>query len=88
MELNLKKPIIFFDLETTGVDISKDRIVEICYIKVWPDGREVEYSRRINPGMHIPEGASAVHGIYDEDDMIRAKMYWLNASNAIKETEK
>ena len=57
MELNLKKPIIFFDLETTGTDISKDRIVEICYIKVLPDGREVEYSKRVNPGMHIPESA-------------------------------
>ena len=67
MELNLKKPIVFFDLETTGTDISKDRIVEICYIKVFPDGREVEYSRRVNPGMHIPESASAVHGIYDDD---------------------
>lgn len=67
MKLNLKKPIIFFDLETTGTDISKDRIVEICYIKIFPDGREVEYTKRINPGMHIPEVASAVHGIYDED---------------------
>ena len=67
MELNLVKPIIFFDLETTGTDISKDRIVEICFIKVYPDGRELEYSKRINPEMHIPEGASAVHGIYDAD---------------------
>ena len=67
MKLNLKKPIIFFDLETTGTDFSKDRIVEICYIKIFPDGREVEYTKRINPGMHIPEVASAVHGIYDED---------------------
>ncbi len=67
MKLNLRKPIIFFDLETTGTDISKDRIVEICYIKIFPDGREVEYTKRINPGMHIPEVASAVHGIYDED---------------------
>ena len=67
MKLNLVKPIIFFDLETTGTDFSKDRIVEICYIKVFPDGREVEYTKRINPEMHIPEGASAVHGIYDAD---------------------
>ena len=67
MKLNLKKPIVFFDLETTGTDISKDRIVEICYIKVLPDGSEIEYSKRVNPGMHIPEVASAVHGIYDED---------------------
>ena len=67
MKLNLKKPLVFFDLETTGVDICKDRIVEICYIKVFPDGSDKEYTRRINPGMHIPEEASAVHGIYDED---------------------
>lgn len=67
MELNLVKPIIFFDLETTGTDISKDRIVEICYIKVYPDGREAEYTKRINPEMHIPEQASEVHGIYDDD---------------------
>ena len=67
MKLNLVKPIIFFDLETTGTDISKDRIVEICYIKVMPDGREIEYTKRINPEMHIPEVASAVHGIYDAD---------------------
>lgn len=67
MKLNLKKPIIFFDLETTGVDFSKDRIVEICFIKVYPDGHEVEYTKRVNPGMHIPEAASAVHGIYDDD---------------------
>lgn len=67
MKLNLKKPIIFFDLETTGTDFSKDRIVEICFIKVYPDGREVEYTKRVNPGMHIPEASSAVHGIYDDD---------------------
>lgn len=67
MKLNLKRPIVFFDLETTGTDISKDRIVEICFIKVYPDGREVEYTKRVNPGIHIPEAASAVHGIYDDD---------------------
>lgn len=67
MKLNLKTPIIFFDLETTGVDVSKDRIVEICYIKVWPNGNEVSRTMRINPGVHIPEQSSAVHGIYDAD---------------------
>lgn len=67
MKLNLKTPIIFFDLETTGVDVSKDRIVEICYIKVWPNGNESSRTMRINPGMHIPEQSSAVHGIYDAD---------------------
>lgn len=67
MELNIKTPIIFFDLETTGVDVSKDRIVEICYIKVWPNGNEISRTMRINPGMHIPEQSSAVHGITDDD---------------------
>lgn len=67
MKLNLKKPIIFFDLETTGVNVSTDRIVEICYIKVMPNGNELSRNMCINPGMHIPDEASAVHGIYDED---------------------
>ncbi len=67
MKLNLKTPIIFFDLETTGVDIAKDRIVEICYIKIFPNGNEVSRTMRINPGMHIPESSSAVHGISDND---------------------
>ncbi len=67
MKLNLKNPIIFFDLETTGVDVSKDRIVEICYIKVWPNGNEASRTMRINPGIHIPEQSTAVHGIKDED---------------------
>lgn len=67
MKLKLKNPIIFFDLETTGVDISKDRIVELCYIKVEPNGNEEAKSMRINPEMHIPESSSAIHGIYDAD---------------------
>lgn len=67
MRLNLKNPIVFFDLETTGTNITVDRIVEICYLKVWPNGKEEEHTQRINPGMHIPEEASAVHGIYDAD---------------------
>ncbi len=67
MELNLKNPIVFLDLETTGIDPSKDRIVEISLIKVTPDGREEVKTRRINPEMHIPEEATAIHGITDED---------------------
>lgn len=67
MELNLRNPIVFFDLETTGTNINADRIVEICYLKVYPNGREEEHTLRINPGMHIPEAATAVHGIHDED---------------------
>ena len=64
MKLNLKNPIIFFDLETTGLDITKDRIVELCYIRVEPNGNEEAKSMRINPEIHIPEEASKVHGIY------------------------
>lgn len=67
MQLQLKKPIIFFDLETTGINLTHDRIVEISFIKIMPGGEEIEKTRRINPGMHIPEEASKVHGIYDED---------------------
>lgn len=67
MKLNLKRPIIFFDLETTGLDIAKDRIVELCYIRVEPNGNEEARSMRINPEVHIPEVASSVHGITDDD---------------------
>lgn len=67
MELQLKKPIIFFDLETTGVNILRDRIVEISYIKVMPSGEEIERTMRINPGMPIPPESTAVHHITDDD---------------------
>ncbi len=67
MELNLKSPVVFFDLETTGTNINTDRIVEICYLKVWPNGNEEARTMRINPEMPIPEAASAVHGIFDAD---------------------
>jgi len=67
MKLNLKRPIIFFDLETTGTNITDDRIVEISLIKVNPDGSEVERTRRINPGRPIPQEATAVHHITDQD---------------------
>lgn len=67
MNLILKKPIIFFDLETTGVDVVKDRIVEIGYIKVYPNGTEESKCIRINPECHIPEQASEIHHITDAD---------------------
>lgn len=67
MELNLKNPIVFFDLETTGINISKDRIVEVSLLKVHPNGKEELKTRRINPEMHIPEESTAIHGIKDED---------------------
>ncbi|MBQ1201571.1 MAG: ribonuclease H-like domain-containing protein, partial [Alistipes sp.] len=67
MKLNLKRPIIFFDLETTGTDTSNDRIVEISMVKVAPDGEKTIKTRRINPEMPIPAEATAVHHITDED---------------------
>mgnify|MGYP006103424843 FL=1 len=67
MGLELKKPIVFFDLETTGVDVSKDRIVEISILKLHPDGKKEVKTRRVNPEMHIPKVTSEIHGIYDED---------------------
>ena len=62
MNLQLKRPIIFFDLETTGVDTSHDRIVEISMVKVGVDGEKQVKTRRINPEMPIPAEATAVHG--------------------------
>ncbi len=67
MELKLTNPIIFFDVETTGLDITKDRIVEISIVKVLPDGSKEVKTRRINPTIPIPKEASDVHGITDED---------------------
>lgn len=67
MQLNLKNPMVFFDLETTGVSITHDRIVEVSFLKVYPNGKEEIKSRRINPGMPIPPQATAIHGITDDD---------------------
>ncbi len=67
MKLNLSRPLIFFDLETTGTNVLHDRIVEISLIKVWPDGSEERKSRKINPEMPIPAEATAIHHITDED---------------------
>lgn len=67
MKLNLKNPLVFFDLETTGTNIVSDRIVEIAYHKVYPNGREETKTIRINPGIPIPPSSSDIHGITDED---------------------
>ena len=67
MKLKLNRPLIFFDLETTGVDAARDRIVEISLVKVFPNGDEEIKTRRINPGMPIPPESTAIHGITDED---------------------
>lgn len=67
MKLNLKNPLAFFDLETTGTSIASDRIVEMAFLKVMPNGETKKLVERINPGMPIPEESSMIHGIRDED---------------------
>lgn len=66
-KIKLERPLVFFDLETTGTNVVRDRIVEISIVKLMPDGSIIEKTRRINPGMHIPEEATRVHHISDED---------------------
>ena len=66
-KLNLKNPLVVFDLETTGTNISQDRIVEIAMVKAMPDGTVEEKCRKINPTIPIPHETSLIHGIYDED---------------------
>ncbi len=67
MKLHLQKPLAFFDLETTGINISKDRIVEIAILKIHPDGKEEEKRLLINPTIPISVESSMIHGIYDKD---------------------
>lgn len=67
MKLQLKRPLAIFDIEATGLNISKDRIVEIAIIKVHPNGLEESFVTRINPEMEIPQEVSEIHGIYQED---------------------
>ena len=67
MKLNLTKPLIVFDLETTGLDLVNDRIIQISYIKVYPDGREERENIFINPGKPIPTEVTLLTGISDED---------------------
>lgn len=67
MELNITKPIIFLDLETTGINIANDRIIEISLLKLHPDGHKDIRTERINPTIPIPAASTAIHGIKDED---------------------
>jgi len=67
MKLHLKNPLIFFDLETTGMNVASDRIVEISYLKIYPDQREEVKTFRINPTIPIPQEATDIHGISDND---------------------
>ncbi|MFI3298251.1 MAG: exonuclease domain-containing protein [Rikenellaceae bacterium] len=67
MELKLERPLVFFDLETTGTDTATDRIVEMSFIKLLPSGERESRTKRVNPTIPIPVEASNVHGIYDKD---------------------
>jgi DNA polymerase III subunit epsilon len=67
MQLNLKRSLAFIDLETTGINVSTDRIVEISVLKITPEGNEEWMISRVNPEMHIPPGSTAIHGISDAD---------------------
>ena len=67
MQLKLTKPLIVFDIESTGLVVGNAKIVELCLIKVMPDGSEIEKLYRINPEQHIPEETTEIHGISDKD---------------------
>jgi DNA polymerase-3 subunit epsilon len=67
MQLNLIRPLVLIDLETTGINVTEDRIVQIAVLKIFPDAREDIRQYKINPTIPIPSSASKVHGIYDED---------------------
>jgi DNA polymerase III subunit epsilon len=67
MELNLKRPIVFLDLETTGTNVGVDRIVEIALLKIFPNGSKDSRLHKVNPTIPIPEETSKIHGIYDKD---------------------
>ncbi|NTW31946.1 MAG: 3'-5' exonuclease [Bacteroidetes bacterium] len=67
MELNLNKPLAFFDIETTGINVVTDRIVEICILKLLPDGQKEIRTHRVNPTIPIPKEVVAIHGITNED---------------------
>lgn len=71
MQLNLKNPLVFFDLETTGINITTDRIVEISYLKIYPNGKEVSTTYLVNPERPIPPESTAIHKI--TDDMVKDK---------------
>lgn len=67
MQLDLKKPLAFFDLETTGINVASDRIVEISILRIEPGGTETWLTRKVNPGIPIPPQVTEIHGISDED---------------------
>jgi DNA polymerase-3 subunit epsilon len=83
MKLQLERPIAFIDLETTGINISTDKIVEIAIVKITPDGKQTIKRKLINPQMPIPKASTDVHGITDE--MVRDAPTFKQAANEIKQ---
>jgi DNA polymerase-3 subunit epsilon len=83
MNLKLSRPIVFFDLETTGVNLGSDRIVEIAMIKIWPDGSQKIKSLRINPEMKISAESTSIHHISDDD--VKDKPTFKQEANNIKQ---
>ena len=83
MKLQLTKPIAFIDLETTGINISTERIVEIAMVKISPDGTKQVKRKLINPQMPIPKASSDIHGITDE--MVKDAPTFKQAANEIKQ---
>jgi len=81
--IQLTKPLAFIDLETTGVNLANDRIVEIAIVKIMPDRSQVVKHKRINPTIPIPKGASDIHGITDE--MVQAAPTFKEAANELKQ---
>jgi DNA polymerase III subunit epsilon len=67
MKIRLKNPLVFFDLETTGIDVAADRIIEISFLKIYPNGDEESRTIKVNPGMPIPPKSTQIHGITDDD---------------------
>lgn len=67
MKLNLRNPVCFFDLETTGTNITQDRIIEIAVLRIHTNGEQILRSHRLNPTIPIPPEAAAIHGITDQD---------------------
>jgi DNA polymerase-3 subunit epsilon len=83
MSLQLKRPLVFIDLETTGTNLSTDRIVEIAIIKVFPDGTKSVKQKIINPQMPIPKASSDIHGI--TDDKVKAAPTFKQVANELKQ---
>ncbi|MBY0347741.1 MAG: 3'-5' exonuclease [Hydrotalea flava] len=83
MNIQLNKPVATIDLETTGINIGTDKIVEIAIVKIMPDGTRQVKRKLINPGMPIPKGASDVHGITDE--MVKNAPTFKQVANEIKQ---